>query len=389
MADTPSDPTFPAAGSPPIRITKPLLPDLQDLVHGLQDVWDAEWLTNNGSQAQRLEVLVREYLDVPHLSLFNNGTIALLIGLQSLGLEGEVITTPFTFPATTHVLNWNRLSPVFCDIEPESLTIDAGQIEAHITERTSAILGVHVFGNPCRLTEIDRIADRHGLAVVYDAAHAFGTTVDGRGIGTFGDLSMFSFHATKLFHTAEGGALTFRDPSLKPRVDLLRNFGIKSESEVILPGINGKMNEIQAVLGQLVLTMVDSERQARGAVRDRYRRNLADVPGLRMLEPSEPVSNSEQYLVIQVDEEEFGVPCGQVYSALRSRGVLARRYFAPLISDVPCYSQLPSAAPELLPVAHNAASSVLTLPFYGTLPPATVDAICTIVRDSRAGVPHR
>jgi dTDP-4-amino-4,6-dideoxygalactose transaminase len=270
--------------SEPIFVTRPLMPDLDKVMEKLKVVWDAKWLSNGGAQHHALEEQVRAFLKVPRLSLFNNGTIALMVAAQSLRLQGEVITTPFTFAATTHVLAWNNITPVFCDVDPERLTIDPRQIERLITGRTTAILGVHVYGMPCHVEAIEEIADRHGLRVLYDAAHAFGTEIDGRGIGTYGDISMFSFHPTKLFHTAEGGALTYNDQHLKQRVDLLKNFGIRNEFEVIMPGINGKMNELSAVVGLTVLDLVNDERARRQRIREQYARELRDTPGISMLQ---------------------------------------------------------------------------------------------------------
>ncbi|MCK4827649.1 DegT/DnrJ/EryC1/StrS family aminotransferase, partial [bacterium] len=240
----------------PIYVTRPLLPDIKELTGKLEEIWDAKWLTNSGPQHVLLEEMLSKTLRVPNTSLFNNGTIALMTACQSLRLSGEVITTPFTFPATPHVLSWNNIKPVFCDIDPGTMNIDAQKIESMITPETTAIMPVHVFGTPCDVVKIQEIADRYSLKVIYDAAHAFGVEFEGQGIGNFGDISMFSFHATKLFHTAEGGALTFKDTNMKARIDLLKNFGIKNEEEVVMPGINGKMNEIQAALGLVNLELV-------------------------------------------------------------------------------------------------------------------------------------
>src|SRR3972149_9664453 len=256
----------------PVYIARPLLPYLKAITKKLEEVWASKWLANNGPQHQILEKKIAEVLKVPYISLFNNGTIALIVACQSLRLLGEVITTPFTFPATPHVLTWNNIKPLCCDIDPVTMNIDPEKIESMITPQTTGILAVHVFGTPCNVLKIQEVADRYGLKVIYDAAHAFGVEINGEGIGNFGDISMFSFHATKLFHTAEGGALTFRDKNLKKRIDLLKNFGIKNEEEVVMPGINGKMNELQAVLGILVLNCIEEEKNKRKTLLNTYHR---------------------------------------------------------------------------------------------------------------------
>jgi dTDP-4-amino-4,6-dideoxygalactose transaminase len=280
------------------------------------------------------------------------------------------------------VLAWNNITPVFCDIHPDTLTIDPERIESLITNRTTAILGVHVYGMPCHVDRIQEIADRHGLRVIYDAAHAFGTEINGRGIGTYGDISMFSFHPTKLFHTAEGGALAYNDPHLKQRVDLLKNFGIRNEFEVLLPGINGKMNELSAVIGLIVLDMVKDEWARRKAIREHYIRELGGLPGITIVEMPEGVTNSEQYMVIRINGKQFGATRDEVYEYLRTCNVFARKYFYPLTSDYPCYHQLPSAQDSLLKNAKLAAEEVLCLPFYGKLELAEVAQICNLIKEA-------
>jgi dTDP-4-amino-4,6-dideoxygalactose transaminase len=367
----------------PIHITRPILPDLHELTDKLQQIWTSKKLTNRGEQHQLLEGKLKEYLKTPAISLFNNGTIALIVGCQSLRLSGEVITTPFTFPATPHVLAWNNIKPIFCDIHPQTLTINPELIEALITPLTTAILGVHVFGNPCHVHAIQEIADRYGLKVVYDAAHAFGTEVEGQGIGTFGDLSMFSFHATKLFHTAEGGALTFRDPHLKERIEFLKNFGIKNEDEVMMPGINGKMNEIQAALGLLVLDLLGKERKQRLKLLAIYRERFASVAGITLLEPPPEVRPSLEYCVIRINARHFGISRDAVYRELKKFNIFTRKYFYPLCSEYSCYRHLPSANPSCLAVAHEVVQEVLTLPFYGDLTEEEVGRICAILLNLR------
>ncbi len=367
----------------PIYVTRPLLPDLKEVFQELEKIWASKWLTNNGPEHQIFEEEVRRRLKVPHVSLFNNGTTALLVAIVSMGLKGEAITTPFTFPATPHALFWNGVIPVFCDIDEKSMTMDPDKIEQMVTPRTTAILGVHVFGTPCHTEKIQEIANRYGLKVIYDAAHAFDTELNGTGIGNFGDISMFSFHATKLFHTAEGGALTCKDMDLKRRIDLLKNFGIKSEDEVIMPGINGKMNEIQAALGLINLRYLKAEREKRKRIVDTYTHCLRDIEGIRLNELPKNVRNSYQYFVIRIEQEIFGISRDEVYKRLREYNVYARKYFYPLCSDYPCYRNLPSADPANLPVAKKVVNEVLCLPLYGELAIASVEKICEIIRSFR------
>ncbi len=364
----------------PIYVTRPILADLNEVNQELEEIWESQWLTNGGAKHQKLEEELTKVLKVPALSLFNNGTIALIVAIQSLRLSGEVITTPFTFPATPHVLPWNDINPVFCDIDENTLTLDAEKLEKAITPKTTGILGVHVYGMPCNVHKIQEVADRYGLRVIYDAAHAFGTEIDGVGIGTFGDISMFSFHSTKLFHTLEGGALTFNNPHLKPRIDLLKNFGIKNEEEVVMPGINGKMNEVQAAIGLLNLKLLDGERAKRHMIVDCYKENLADVPGIRVFEIPEGIRNSYQYFMIRVSPE-FGPSRDEVHTELKKYNVITRKYFYPLCSDYSVYRSLPSAHPENLPVAHKIVKEVLCLPLYGGLELESVDRICELIRD--------
>jgi dTDP-4-amino-4,6-dideoxygalactose transaminase len=356
------------------------LPDLKEVTAKLEEVWESQWLTNNGPQHIALEKKLREALKVPYLSLFNNGTIALIVACQSLRLSGEVITTPFTFPATPHVLTWNNIKPIFCDIDPVTLNIDARKIESMITPQTTGILAVHVFGTPCDVARIQEIADRYGLSVIYDAAHAFGVELNGTGIGNFGDISMLSFHATKLYHTAEGGALAFKNQHLKSRIDLLKNFGIKNEDEVVMPGINGKMNEIQAALGLINLNLIEEERQKRKRVIERYRGCLQDIEGIRSLQDVPGVTNSYQYFVIQIDEKKFGRSRDHVYEKFKEYNVFTRKYFYPLCSDYTCYKHLPSSVRANLPVAQDVVQEVLVMPLYGGLSLDDVEKICSILK---------
>ena len=363
----------------PIFVTRPLLNNLADVARELEEIWDSQWLTNGGPKHQKLEKELKEFLEVPNISLFNNGTIALIVAIQSLRLSGEVITTPFTFPATVHVLPWNNIEPIFCDIDPETLTIDAEKIEKLITPKTTGILGVHVYGMPCNVKVIQEIAQRYGLKVIYDAAHAFGAEIDGIPIGTFGDISMFSFHATKLFHTIEGGALTFCDPYLKPRIDLLKNFGIKNEEEVIMPGINGKLNEIQAAMGLINLKLVNIEREKRQRIVETYKKNLSDIKGLKIFEITGNVKNSYQYYVVRISDD-FGMNRDQLHDELKKYNVISRKYFYPLCSDYNCYRHIPTANTQNLPIASKVVKEVLCLPLYGALELGDVEKICQLIK---------
>lgn len=364
----------------PIYITRPMLPNLEDVTQEISEIWESQWLTNGGPKHQQLEEELKKELKVPNLSLFNNGTIALMVAVQSLRLSGEVITTPFTFPASTHVLAWNNITPVFCDIDEETLTLDPAKLTRLITSKTTGILGVHVYGRPCHVDIIQEIADQNGLRVIYDAAHAFNTEIDGTAIGTFGDVSMFSFHSTKLFHTVEGGALTCNSGDLKQRIDYLKNFGIKNEDEVIMPGINGKMNEVQAAVGLLNLTDLESERGKRKQILETYLTHLEGIKGITPFLMPENVRHSYQYFMVRIGTD-FGMSRNDLYAELKKYNVFSRKYFYPLISEYSSYRQLPSANPQNLPVAHNIVQEVLCLPFYGNLPIGDVELICQLIRE--------
>ncbi len=365
----------------PIYVTRPILPPLDALMESLGAVWETQWLTNAGEQHARLELRLRAHLEVPHLSLFNNGTMALTMALKALELSGEVITTPFTFPATPHALLWNGLAPVFADIDPVTMNIDPAAIEAAIGQHTSAILAVHVFGTPCDWRAIEAIAARHNLRIIYDAAHAFGARMGETSIGTLGDVSMFSFHATKLFHTAEGGALTTGDAALKARFDLLRNFGIEGEATVSAPGLNAKMNELEASLGLLVLDMVAEEKQKRAAIKAIYMERFESIDGVTALRDAPEFAGSLQYMAVRIDGKRFGAARDEVYDRLRRHNVIARKYFTPLCSIFPHFADLPSARRETLPNAHLAADEILCLPLYGALPRDSAERICDIIFD--------
>jgi len=354
---------------PIVPVTKPLLPDLATVNRTLADIWATAWLTNMGAQHRELESRLAHFLDVPFVSLFNNGTVALQIALKSLGLPagGEVIVTPFTFPASVHVIDACGLTPVFCDIDPVTLTIDPVRIENLITDRTCAILGVHVYGIACDVKAIDALAAKHGIKVIYDAAHAFATRVDGKPISLFGDITMHSFHATKLFHTVEGGALISPHAELQRTIYLQRNFGIANEETILLAGLNGKMNELQAGVGLAVLDMVKDEWERRRSLLEQYRTLISAMRGVTILEPQAGVTPSYQYLPVRIDPDQSGFTRDILYSRFREKNVLARKYFYPLCSDAPHYKNQPSAQASNLPVATQAAKEVLCLPFFGAL----------------------
>ncbi len=362
----------------PIYVTQPYLPPLNEFVPYLQTIWDNKILTNGGPFHQQLEQALCDYLGVKHLSLFTNGTVALVTALQALRITGEVITTPYSFVATAHSLLWNGLKPVFVDIDPHTLNLDPGKIEAAITPQTTAILPVHVYGNPCDTKAIQDIADRHRLRVIYDAAHAFGVREASGSILRHGDLSVLSFHATKVFNTFEGGAIVSPDAKTKERVDHLKNFGFVDEVTVIEPGINGKMSEVNAAFGLLQLKHVNKAIQRRKAIDAIYRTRFAAVDGLHCLDFSTQATASHSYFPILVDER-FPVDREALHRSLAERGIHARRYFYPLISEFPMYRDLPSAGPGNLPVATRVAQQVLCLPIYPAMTSEQVESVVQAV----------
>jgi dTDP-4-amino-4,6-dideoxygalactose transaminase len=366
----------------PIWVTRPAMPRLTDYHQSLQRIWDSRWLTNVGQFHKEFEQRLSEYLGVEHVSLFCNGTIALLVALQALRINGgEVITTPFTFPATVHVLYWNRIRPVFCDIDEKTLNLDPKRVETLISPDTKAILPVHVFGNPCAVEELQEIADRHGLHVIYDAAHAFGVRYRDSSILEFGDMSVLSFHATKLFTSVEGGAVISKSAVQKRRVDFLKNFGIADEETVIGPGINGKMNEFQAAFGLLELDVVDQEISNRGKLAQVYRQELSQVPGITFPEKVRETRHNYCYFPVLVDHQEYGMNRDELHTVLKQFNIHPRKYFYPLCSSYSCYSALPSADPNSLPIANRVAKQVLCLPLYGTLDEGIVHTICMLLRE--------
>ncbi|HLP07352.1 MAG TPA: DegT/DnrJ/EryC1/StrS family aminotransferase [Opitutaceae bacterium] len=367
--------------SHPIYVTQPYLPPLQEFVPYLEQIWANKWLTNAGPFHNELEVALARHLEVPHLSLFANGTIALVVALQALRISGEVITTPFTFVATTHSLLWNGIKPVFVDIDPRTFNLDPNMIEAAITPQTTAIMPVHCYGNPCDVARIEAIADRYGLKVIYDAAHAFGVRQQGESIARHGDLTVLSFHATKTYNTFEGGAIVSPDAKTKQRIDFLKNFGIADEVTVVGPGINGKMNEVQAAFGLLQLKHLPDGLEKRRAVDQRYREALAGIPGLSVPVAPEGVSGNYSYFLVLVGPE-FRMSRDALFNRLRAAGIFARRYFHPLVSQMPMYRGLPSAAPEHLPVATRIAQEVLCLPIHAELDEAQQARVINLVREA-------
>ncbi len=367
----------------PVYVTQPALPPLEEFSGYLEKIWDSRILTNNGPFHQQFEKELAEYLGVKYLSLFTNGTLALVTALQALKVTGEVITTPFSFVATTHSLWWNNIRPVFVDIEPERFTLDPARIEAAITPQTTAIMAVHVYGNPCYTDEIQKIADTYGLRVIYDAAHAFGVTVNGTSILSYGDLSILSFHATKRFSTIEGGAIICHDEKTKKRIDFLKNFGFADEVTVVGPGINAKMNELQAAFGLVQLKHIDDYIMSCKALATVYRERLTGVRGLILPAEPEGVRHSYTYLPVMVDEKEYGESRDAVYERLRSHNVFGRRYFYPLISNFPTYRGLPSAGRDNLQVANRVSGQVICLPLYPHLGADVVEYICDLLGEGR------
>ena len=363
-----------------INVTSPLLPPLEDFIKSLEDIWQRKWLTNNGHYHQELEKALAEYLKVPYISLFTNGTLPLMVALQAERITGEVITTPYSFVATTHSLWWNGIKPVFVDIDPTTCNIDPSKIEAAITPRTTAIMPVHVYGKPCDTEAIQLIADKYGLKVIYDAAHAFGVEVDGKSILEEGDMSTLSFHATKVFNTIEGGALICKDAKTKQRIDYLKNFGFAGETEIIAPGINGKMDEVRAAYGLLNLKQVDNAIEARQATANKYRDALKDVKGITCMEDIKGVKHNYSYFPIFVNTKEYGMTRDELYAKMKDNGVMGRRYFYPLISTFSTYRGLDSSKPENLPVAHNTAEQVICLPLYDNLTLTEISKITALIK---------
>lgn len=363
-----------------ITVTSPLLPSLDEFHEMLQQIWDSRRITNNGAFHRQLELALAQYLKVPYVSLFTNGTLPLITALQALRITGEVITTPYSFVATTHALWWNGIKPVFVDIDPASGCLDPTKIEAAITPKTTAIMPVHVYGKPCDVEAIQQIADKYGLKVIYDAAHAFGVEVNGKSILGAGDMATLSFHATKVYNTVEGGAMIMHDEKTKLRIDYLKNFGFAGETEVVAPGINSKMDEIRAAYGLLNLRQVDQAIEARRRVALRYREALSDVEGITYWNDMPGVRHNYSYFPIFVDSAKYGLSRDDLYFRMKEHGVWGRRYFYPLISTFSTYRGLESAAPERLPVATRMASEVICLPMHHALTEDDVQRVIDVIR---------
>jgi dTDP-4-amino-4,6-dideoxygalactose transaminase len=363
----------------PIYVTQPVLPPLEEFTEYLRQIWDKKILTNNGPFHQQFEKELAEYLGVEFLSLFANGTLALVTALQTLRISGEVITTPFSFVATTHSLWWNNIKPVFTDIESEYFNLDPDRVERAITPQTTAIMPVHVYGNPCKVDRLRQIADTYGLKLIYDAAHAFGVKINGSSVLNFGDLSVMSFHATKVFNTFEGGAIVCHDEATKKRIDFLKNFGFVNETNVIMPGINAKMNEVQAAMGLLQLKYVGEAIRERKEIAEYYREGLKGFGGIRCLNDMEGVEHCYSYFPILVEKNKHGKTRDQVYEYLREHNIYSRRYFYPLISNLSPYRGLESARSEVLPVAEKVAEQILCLPIYPDLQKDEIDFIISLI----------
>ena len=363
-----------------ILVTSPLLPDLKDFIPYLEDIWHNKWLTNNGQYHQELEKALCEYLGVEYLNLFSNGTLALITALQALRISGEVITTPYSFVATTHSLWWNNIKPVFVDIEPETFNMDPDKIESAITPATTAIMPVHVYGNPCNTEKIQKIADTYGLRVIYDAAHAFGVRKNGESVLNAGDLSILSFHATKVYSTIEGGAIICHDEKMKQRIDFLKNFGFADETTVVAPGINAKMNEVQAAFGLLSLKQVDEAIARRKKNAEMYRAGLSGIKGIRCLHERAGLQHNYGYFPVLINEKEYGMQRDELYQKMADQNIFGRRYFYPLISEFPTYRGLPSANSANLPVATQTALQVICLPMHHNITSDQIGKILTVIK---------
>lgn len=362
-----------------ITVTSPLLPNLDEFNEMLKEIWASKWITNMGQFHKQLEQALCEYLKVPYISLFTNGTLPLLTALQALRIKGEVITTPYSFVATTHSIWWNGCKPVFVDIEEDTCGIDPNKIEAAITPQTTAIMPVHCYGRPVNMSAIQAIADKYGLKVIYDAAHAFGVEMNGKSVLDAGDMSTLSFHATKVYNTLEGGALIVKDEETKRHIDYLKNFGFAGETEVVAPGINSKVDEVRSAYGLLNLKQVDSAIAARQKVAIKYREALRNVSGVRFFDDMPGVRHNYSYFPIFINAEEYGMTRDELYFKMKADGVFGRRYFYPLISTFSTYRDIPSATPENLPVATKVANEVICLPMHHELSDEDIERVLEIV----------
>lgn len=362
-----------------ITVTSPLLPNLDEFNEMLKHIWDSKWITNNGSFHKQLEKELATYLKVPYISLFTNGTLPLLTAMQALRITGEVITTPYSFVATTHSIWWNGCKPVFVDIDPATGNLDPDKIEAAITPKTTAIMPVHVYGKPCDTKRIQQIADTYGLKVIYDAAHAFGVEVDGESILNAGDLSTLSFHATKVYNTIEGGAMVMHDETTKHRIDDLKNFGFHNEITVVAPGINSKMDEMRSAYGLLNLRQVDAAIEARHQVAIKYREALRNVEGISFFDDMPGVKHNYSYFPIFIDAEKYGTTRDDLYAKMKAANILGRRYFYPLISEFSTYRGCSGAGKDNLPNAHKMADSVLCLPMHHALSEEDIERTLNVI----------
>lgn len=360
-----------------ILVTRSSMPKIEEYIDEIKSIWDTRWLTNMGEKHKELESRLKEYLDIKDISLFSNGHMALELVLQAMNLSGEVITTPFTFASTTHAIIRNGLTPVFCDIDYDTYTIDVNKIEKLITDRTCAILPVHVYGNICDVEAIENIAKKHDLKVIYDAAHTFGERYKGKGIGEYGDASMFSFHSTKVFNTIEGGAISFKDKELGKKLYQLKNFGIKNETTIDGIGANAKMNEFQAAMGICNLRYIDNEIEKRKQVVERYRKNLKNISGIKLCDIQDDVESNYSYFPVLFDEKVFGVTRNEIYTALMENNIFARKYFYPLTNTFDCFNGIYNV--DDTPVALYVSKRILTLPLYSDLSFDDVDRICNII----------
>lgn len=362
-----------------ITVTSPLLPPLEEFIPYLHKIWDSKWITNMGQFHQQLEEALCDYLGVKYISIFTNGTLPLITALQALEIKGEVITTPYSFVATTHSLWWNGIKPVFVDIDPITCNIDPNKIEAAITPQTTAIMPVHVYGTPCDMDAIQAIADKHGFKIIYDAAHAFGVKQNGKSVLTAGDMSTLSFHATKVYNTIEGGALVCNDAETKKRIDYLKNFGFEDETTVVGPGINGKIDEVRSAYGLLNLKQVDNAIEIRKNIVQQYRNALKNIPGISFMNDIEGVRHNYAYFPIFVDAEKYGMTRDELYFKMKAKNILGRRYFYPLISTFSTYKDLESSRPENLPVSVKMADSVICLPIHTELTDSDLERIISVI----------
>jgi len=367
----------------PIFVTRPFLPPLEEFQEYLSKIWESHILTNGGPFHKELEHNLCDYLGVKYISLFANGTLALVTALQALKISGEVITTPFSFVATAHALWWNKIKPVFVDIEPETFNINPDKIEAAITPKTTAIFPVHVYGHPCNVDKIREIADSYDLKLIYDSAHAFGVRINEEAVVNYGSISILSFHATKVFNTFEGGAIICHDEETKKLIDQLKNFGIIDETTVVTPGINAKMNEFQAALGLLQLKYIDESIEKRKNITEIYKTTLRDIPGIASITDKPYVKYNYAYFPILIDANVFGKTRNDVYEELKANNIFSRRYFYPLISQLPMYRDLESSKPGKMTIAERISEEVLCLPIYPDLEISTIDYICELIKKMR------